>query len=446
MGIHDVEQVEGRCQDDGQVAVAPVGLLVALHLIDRHGQFAGRAVPEFVAVRVGVVVRFEPDGARVTLVAAVVPVDDVDEGGKTAHHQRHFPVAAVVDLSGSGTDDRQGCGRLDGVGLAGGVVDDGVAQEVEVGGDRRAEEHLLPGVVLNHLGLYRVEQVAVAAEVGAAEQVVVLVAVADILLVLLDAEVEGGSGRGVEHRNFPVVAVVELAEAGYDGRYGRQGSDFQRVPEQGAVAVEGRIGPQLHAPQLAQLAARKVGHGERIIRHGERIGSPQRERIDGHGGRVAYDSTERIGRKDDVGVGIDGLFLTGGDPVGVATEFGQVKRRMFGGLALAAQIPAREALGRNHSLAARRSGCGAERRGNRKRFGRRGGGGPFSVPGRQVGQQGRSVVPSEAVDCGGSRDRRLDGTTALDGQAPAEQQAEGGSQICAPSVCHRYFSSSLARK
>lgn len=88
-----------------------------------------------ILVGIGLVVAQEVVCFLEALVAAVVPVDAVDHRGEAAHDERHFPVAFVVDLPRAGEDAGQGGGFLDVRDVVGGVVDRGVADEVDVGGD-----------------------------------------------------------------------------------------------------------------------------------------------------------------------------------------------------------------------------------------------------------------------------------------------------------------------
>ena len=299
---------------------------------------------------VGVVVGFEPDGCIVPLVSSVVPVYYINEGGETAHHERNLPETAVVDLSRSRTYHGEGSGGFDGVLLCRGIVDDGVAEEVDIGGYRRTDEYLSPGVVLYHFRLYRVEEQAVVAEVAAAHQVVVLVLVSFVLLVLLDAEEERRPRRGVQYRYFPVIAVVKLSEPRRYQRNGRQGGYLEGIPEKRTVAVERGIGPSLQAFHLTALTCRErsqaVGHCQGVgDRHRKRIGTARRQyACSQRVGGFPDHRQQRIGGYDDFGIRIGRAFFAARNPVCVLTQFRQGERRVFSLFPQFAPFPPRKGL------------------------------------------------------------------------------------------------------
>ncbi len=216
VGVDDLERIERPRDDDAEVAVAPV---VVAQVEDERRRIAavelvGRAVG--VVLGVGVVVADEVVGLLETLVAAVVPVDAVNQRGEAAHDERHLPVAFVVDLSGAGEDAGQRRGFLDVRNVVGGVVDRRVADEIDVGGDGKTQVHLPPGVAANHLRLQGVELGRAAqAPVG---QRVVLAFERPVGAVFVEEKGQPRADGAVEDGQFPILFVVDLAVARQDGR------------------------------------------------------------------------------------------------------------------------------------------------------------------------------------------------------------------------------------
>ena len=271
MGIDDIEQIQSGRDDDAQVPVTAV-------VFPHFGQIVER-VPavEFVRSSGGLYVigELEP------LIAPVVEVDDEPHRRQSPEHDRQLPVAAVVELAGSRTYSRERRSFFHAVDRPL-IVQRGIADEVDIGGDRAYPQQCAPRVVADHFALYRID--VFLRRIVPSQRVVLALVVAE-LAVFSEAEV-GCRGDGpVQNRYLPCLFVIQLAEAGGDRRYPAYARNRHRVPEKLAVPNARRVA--CHASQLTALSG-----GRR------RVELDGRQALLGYGYRVGFCGRCAVGYDD----------------------------------------------------------------------------------------------------------------------------------------------------